>query len=238
MPNSLATQDQKKLIALLLGMAVVSIILWQTTLGSLLLYPFTLLATWFHEMGHGIAAILTGRGFQSLQIFSDGSGVALHLRPGDGYALVDALIAASGPLGPAIAGAVLIVCSRSANATRYALGGLGLALILSTLIWVRSLTGWLVLPALGLAIGLTVQWASLAWQRFVIQFLGVQACISTWSEFDYLFSSSGAVGGQVQRSDTSAIADALILPYWFWGAGISALILALLWWSFRLALRR
>jgi hypothetical protein len=238
MPSSLATQDQRKLVALLMGMALASIILWQTALGSLLLYPFTILATWFHEMGHGIAAMLTGRGFQSLQIFADGSGVALSMRPADGYGLVDAMIAASGPLGPAIAGAVLIVCSRSPTATRYALGVLGLALILSTLIWVRSLTGWLVLPALGLAIGLLAQWASPPWQRFVIQLLGVQACVSVWKQFDYLFSSGGAVGGQLQRSDTAAIADVLILPYWFWGVGISAMILALLWWSFRLALRR
>ena len=152
MSSSLAGQDQKQRVALLLGIALASIILWQTTLGSLLLYPFTILATWFHEMGHGIAAMLTGRGFERLQIFADGSGVAESLRPADGYRLTDALVAASGPLGPAIAGALLIISSRSPTATRNALAVLGVALILSTLIWVRSLTGWLVLPALGIAI--------------------------------------------------------------------------------------
>ena len=238
MPSSLAGQDQRERAALLAGIALASILLWQTMIGSLLLYPFTILATWFHEMGHGIAAMLTGRGFERLQIFSDGSGVALSMRPADGYGLVDALIAASGPVGPAIAGAVLIICSHSPTATRIALGVLGAALILSTLIWVRSLTGWLVLPALGLAIGLLARWGSLPWQRFVIQFLGVQACISVWKQFDYLFSSGGAVGGELQRSDTSAIADVLFLPYWFWGASISVAILALLWLSFRLAFRR
>lgn len=238
MPGSLADQDQRERIALLAGIALVSIVLWQTALGSLLLYPFTILATWFHEMGHGIAAMLAGRGFERLQIFADGSGVAESLRPADGYRLTDALIAASGPLGPAIAGALLIVSSRSPAATRNALAVLGVALVLSTLIWVRSLTGWLVLPALGLAI-LALAWrGSVPWQGFVIQFLGVQACISVWRQFDYLFSPGGAVGGQLQRSDTGAIADVLLLPYWVWGAGISAAILALLWWSFWLALRQ
>jgi hypothetical protein len=236
--HSLAGQDKKERVTLLLGMALVSILLWQTTLGSYLLYPFTILATWFHEMGHGIAAMITGREFERLEIYSDGSGVALSLGPADGYRLTDALIAASGPLGPAIAGALLIISSRSPTATRNALAVLGVALILSTLIWVRSLTGWLVLPALGLAmIGLTLR-GSLPWQSFVIQFLGVQACISVWQQFDYLFSDGGTIGGQLQRSDTGAIADVLLLPYWFWGAGISAAILALLWSSFRLAFRR
>jgi hypothetical protein len=238
MSSSLASQDQRRLVAVLLGIALVSIMLWQTTLGSLLLYPFTILATWFHEMGHGIAAMLTGRGFERLQIFADGSGVARSLRPADGYGFIDALVAASGPLGPAIAGALLIISSRSPTATRNALAVLGLALILSTMIWVRSLTGWLVLPALGIAIVGLAQWGSRSWQRFVIQCLGVQACISVWRQFDYLFSPGGNVGGQLQRSDTGANADVLFLPYWFWGAAISVAILGLLWWSFRLAFRR
>jgi hypothetical protein len=236
--SSLGGQDQRQRALLLLGIALASILLWQTIIGSFLLYPFTILATWFHEMGHGIAAMLMGRGFDRLLIFADGSGVALSLRPVDGYGVVDALVAASGPLGPAVAGALLIVSSRSATATRNALAVLGVALILSTLIWVRSLTGWLVLPALGIAIVLLALRGSRSWQSFIIQLIGVQACISVWKQFDYLFSPGGMVGGQLQRSDTGAIADVLLLPYWFWGAGISAAILALLWWSFRLAFRR
>lgn len=238
MSTSLADQDQRQRVGLLLGIALASVALWQTALGSLLLYPFTILATWFHEMGHGVVAMLTGRGFERLLIFADGSGVAESLRPADGYGITDALIAAGGPFGPAIAGALLIIASRAPAATRNALAALGVVLILSTLIWVRSLTGWLVLPALGLAIVLLAWRGSLPWQRFVIQLLGVQACISVWRQFDYLFSPGGSVGGQLQRSDTGAIADVLLLPYWFWGATISAAILALLWLSFRLAFRR
>ena len=238
MPSSLAGQDQRQRAALLLGIALASILLWQTMLGSLLLYPFTILATWFHEMGHGLAAMLTGRGFERLQIFADGSGVAETRGPADGYRLTDALVAASGPLGPAIAGALLIVSSSSPTATRNALAVLGVALLASTLIWVRSLTGWLVLPALGMAILVLALRGPLSWQRFVIQLLGVQACISVWKQFGYLFSPGGNVGGRLHRSDTGAIADVLLLPYWFWGASISMAILALLWGSFRLAFRR
>ena len=237
MASSLAEQVQKQRIATLAVIALASIILWQTTLGSLLLYPFTILATWFHEMGHGIAAMLTGRGFERLLIFADGSGFAVSLRPADGYGVTDALIAASGPAGPAIAGALLIIASRSPTATRNALALLGVALILSTLIWIRSLTGWVVLPALGIAIVLLALRGSLPWQRFAIQLIGVQACISVWEQFDYLFSAGGSVGGELRRSDTGAIADVLVLPYWFWGASISLAILALLWWSFRRAFR-
>lgn len=238
MPASLAGQDHRERVALLLGIALASILLWQTQFGSLLLYPFTILATWFHEMGHGLAAMLAGRGFERLLIFADGSGAAVSLRPADGYGSTDALVAASGPLGPAIAGAALIVCSRSAVATRYALAVLGVALVASTLIWVRSPAGWLVLPALGTAIALLALRGSEPWRRFAVQLLGVQAAIGAWRQFDYLFSPGGHVGGELHRSDTGAIADVLLLPYWVWGAAISAAILALLGWSLRLAFRR
>ncbi len=238
MSSILADQAHKQRIGLLMGIAVVSIILWQTTIGSLVLYPFTILATWFHEMGHGIAALLSGSQFERLLIFPDGSGVAVSLRPADASPLTNALISASGPLGPAIAGSLLIIASRSEKATRVALAVVGSALIISTLIWVRSFTGWLVLPALGIAILALAQLGTPAQQRFGIQLLGVQACISVWQQFGYLFSSGGSVGGELHRSDTGAIADALLLPYWFWGAAISAAILALLAWSFTFAFRR
>lgn len=238
MPTRLADQDRRQRLILLAGIAIASVAAWQTNLGSLILYPFTILATWFHEMGHGLAAMAAGRGFERLLIFADGSGVAESMGPADGYRLTDALIAASGPLGPAIAGALLILASHSVTATRNALGALGAALILSTLIWVRSPIGWLVLPALGLAIGALAWRGSPAWQRFAIQLLGIQAAISAWRQFDYLFSPGGTVGGRTHRSDTGAIADVLLLPYWFWGTALSGAIMLLLWLSFRTAFRR
>lgn len=234
----LADQAHRQRIGLLAGIAVASILLWQTAIGSLVLYPFAILATWFHEMGHGVAAMLTGSQFERLLIFPDGSGVAQSMRPADASRLTDALIAASGPLGPAIAGSLLIIASRAEKPTRAALTAVGLALIVSSVIWVRTLVGWLILPALGVAILALAIRGSAGQQRFAIQLLGVQACISVWQQFGYLFSAGGSIGGQLHRSDTSAIADALLLPYWFWGAAISAVILALLGWSFAIAFRR
>ena len=114
----------------------------------------------------------------------------------------------------------------------------GAALIVSTAIWVRSLTGWLVLPAMGLAILAIARMASADQQRFAIQLLGVQAIISVWAQSAYLFTDSGTMGGQTMVSDTGAIADALLLPYWFWAIALSAANIALLWWSLRYAFPR
>lgn len=225
-------------VAVLAAIAVGSVVLWQTQIGSLVLYPFTILATWFHEMGHGLAAMLVGSDFDHLVIHADGSGYAVSSRPSDAYRLTSAFIAAAGPMGPAIAGSLLIVASRHERNARHALNVLGVALLVSTIIWIRSLVGWVAMPAIGLAILGVARIGRPGMLKLTAQVLGVQAGISAWRSFDYLFSAAGSVGGAAQRSDTSAIADALLLPYWFWGAGISAAIVALMVWSVSRALRR
>jgi hypothetical protein len=231
------TSDHRRRAGLLLAIALISVGLWQTQIGSLILYPFTLLATWFHEMGHGLAAILTGSSFDHLMIYLDGSGYANIRTPVDAGHITLALISAAGPLGPAIAGSLLIVASRTTATSRLALKILGWALIISTTVWVRSPAGWIFLPVLGLAVIALDRLGKPSHHQLAVQVLGVQACISIWRSFDYLFSSSGYVGGRSVQSDTATIADALLLPYWCWGGAISIVIAALLWWSVRKAFR-
>ena len=238
MQGLLDQEERKRRIWTLAGLAGGSVLLWQTYVGKLVLYPFTMLSTWFHEMGHGLVAMLVGGSFEQLAIYSDGSGVAQSLIAADPSVFSHAFISAAGPLGPPLVGAALIIASRSRRATRIALGVLAAALLVSTLIWVRSLVGWLVLPAFALALIVVLWRGTPRTQDFVIQLLGVQACISSWQDTSYLFSDGGLVAGQPQRSDSAAIADSLLLPYWFWGGAISVLILALLAGSLRVALRR
>ena len=216
-----------RLLWLLLA-AFSTVALWQMPFGNFVLYPFTILATWFHEMGHGLTAIALGGRFEKLMIFSNGSGLAYHSGHLALGSLGRALVSAGGLMGPPIAGTALLLASRQRNSARQALFVLGVLLLLSTLIWVRSLYGWLMLPVLGLVV-LYLSLESIAWlQTFSVQFLGVQACISSYRHLDYMFSHSATIGGKTMLSDTGRIAQQLFLPYWFWGGLIaiaSALIL-------------
>ncbi|WP_193193436.1 M50 family metallopeptidase [Nostoc sp. MG11] len=218
----------------LIGAAIATTLLWQVPGGDYILYPFTILATWFHEIGHGLMALLLGGQFQKLEIFSSGSGVATYgLRSSLGP-IGPALVAAAGPMGPPLAGAALILASRSFRAASLSLKILGSFLLFSALIWVRSLFGLVAIPLLGLIIlGIALKaprWA----QGFVIQFLGVQACISTYHQLDYLFSYSA---GYLGLSDTAQMQRYLILPYWFWGGFMAIASLVILVQSLRVAYR-
>jgi hypothetical protein len=230
-------RQSKREQSYLVGIAVATVLLWQFPIGSTLLYPFTLLATWFHEMGHGLAAAALGGDFEQLVIFPDGSGYARYSSSADMMAITHALIAAAGLLGPSLAGAIMIAGSRSKVATRWLLAGLGIVLVLSTLIWVRSLAGWIVLPAFAVATLLVALSGRERLQRFTIELLGVQAAISVWRDVRYLFSEGAFVGGQYAPSDTAAIEDALLLPYWIWGGLITVAIVGMIWSALRFAVR-
>lgn len=217
-----------RLLWLLLA-AFVTVALWQMPFGNFVLYPFTILATWFHEMGHGLMALALGARLDKLSIFRNGSGLA-HISGRIALgAFGSALVSAGGLMGPPIAGGLLLVASRKRKSARRALLVLGILLILSTLLWVRTFAGWLVLPLLGTAV-LYLSLETIEWlQIFAVQFLGVQACISSYKQLDYLFSNSATINGRTLLSDTGNISKMLVLPHWFWGgllAGFAFLILA------------
>ncbi|MEO1375737.1 MAG: M50 family metallopeptidase [Cyanobacteria bacterium J06635_10] len=219
----------------LIGAAAATILLWQVQYGDYILYPFSILATWFHEMGHGLAAILLGGNFQQLQISADGSGFAIHsgrlfLGP-----IGRALVAAAGPMGPPIAGAILILASRNFKTASISLKILGGFLLFSVLIWVRSIFGIIAILTLGLIILLIGLKASRWFQGFSIQFLGVQACISTYHQLDYLFTPTA---GPLGLSDTGQIQRQLFLPYWFWGGVMAIASLLILVQSLRIAYKQ
>ncbi|MDJ0618078.1 MAG: M50 family metallopeptidase [Calothrix sp. MO_192.B10] len=216
----------------LIAAALVTVLLWQIPAGDYILYPFTILATWFHEMGHGLAAIILGGDFRQLQIYGNGSGVAFH--SGRLYlgSIGRALVAAAGPMGPPIAGAGLILASRKLQTASFCLKVLGGFLLFSVLIWVRSLFGIVAITLLGLVI-LGISLKAPKWmQGFAVQFLGVQACISTYHQLNYLFSSNA---GSLGLSDTAQIQQQLFLPYWFWGGLMAIASLVILVQSLRIA---
>lgn len=188
--------------------------------GAYLAYPFTILTTWFHEMGHGLTALALGQHFEQLMIYANGSGVAESAVDPRASPFVDAAIAAGGPLAPSAVGALLIVASAHPRAWRAVLWLATAAIFLSVGIWVRSATGWWALPLVAAILGLVAWRGSPAWQRFTLQFLGLLGAASSLRDFRYLFTEQAVIGGQPMLSDTGAIAAAIGLPHSLWAVVI------------------
>lgn len=233
-----AIPGSRRELGVLIGVAVLSIAVWQLPYGHLIVYPFTILATWFHEMGHGLAALLVGGDFQRLVLYTDGSGLAYHTLPRGAVGGVrSAMVAAGGPLGPAVAGAFLILVSPYPAPSRWILGLLGAAMIAAAALWISGAFG---LAAIG-GLGLVLLWVAVKGSdgvtHFLVNLLGVQACISTYRQIDYLFTRDVVIDGSPMLSDTGRIAETLVFPHWFWAGAIIAVSAVLLAWSLRSAFR-
>ncbi|MEW4449264.1 M50 family metallopeptidase [Qipengyuania sp. JC766] len=219
--------SQEEQVGRLILAGLICVFLPQLPLLNYLFYPFVILTTWFHEMGHGVTAMAIGYSFDQLVIFPDGSGLAQSSAEGRPSAIGRALISAGGPLGPVAIGSVLILASSREKYWRPALMTIAVLIGISVLIWVRSLVGVIVLPLVGAGLVWLALRADDGWVRFSVQFLGVLAALSMFRDWDYLFSEGAVIGGVPQLSDTGNIEQALFLPYWVWAiviTGISAVM--------------
>lgn len=210
-----------------------TLVLYLVPYGRMALYPFSLLATWAHEMGHGLAALMVGGRFASLHLFPDLGGVAYTYRPDTLAAPV--VIAAGGLLGPAVAGGLTVLFSSRPRLARTVLYLLAFVLLGSLVLWVRNPFGMAAVLGLGLGFGAVARYGGDRLKLLVGQFTGIQLGLGSLSSFDYMFTRDFVRAGQVQVSDTQAIAEQLLLPYWFWGGIIALLSLLILYGAFRLA---
>src|SRR5688500_9056155 len=220
---------------MLLLAAAAIVVAWQLPFGPQALYPLTLLATFAHEMGHGLAALLVGGEFDRLSLHANGSGLAEWR--GDGGRLARATLAAGGLLGPTVAGVALLLLAGSTRQARVLLWVFAAGLAFCVAMWVGNPFGivFLLATAAALAAGF---WLRDSGAAFLLHLLAAVLCLSWFRDLDYMLSAGVVVEGVARPSDSAVIAQALWLPFWFWGALIAALSLALLVFGLWIVRRR
>jgi hypothetical protein len=193
-------------------------LLWNLPFGGLVLYPFKLFATWLHEMSHGMVMLVSGAGFSHLEIFRDTSGIA-YAEGGVG-AIGRAAIASAGYTGAALLGAVLLVLGQHGRGARRVLFGLGAALLVSLLFWVRNDFG---IGAVAAAAGFCLLAARFLPERaalHVVHFIAAQACVNAVLDIRVLFRTQLVINGEVVgASDAHNMAAATVGGHLLW-AGV------------------
>lgn len=183
-------QERALVVALL-----VSLVLWNLPFGWLVLYPFKLLATWLHEMSHGVVMLATGAGFSHLEIFRDTSGIAFAQRGVGG--LGRAAIASAGYTGAAALGAVLLVLAQTRARARAILIGFAVALGLSLLFWVRNDFGMGAVAIGGVACAVIGRFGGEHVSLLVVNFVAAQACVNAVLDIRVLFRPQLVINGEV-----------------------------------------
>ena len=196
-------------------------------------YPLMLISTVVHEMGHGMAAVISGGQWDSFHMYTDGSGYATTATaPG----LAAAFVAAGGLVGPAVIGAIFLTMGRRPKLARWCLGLTGTFFALALILWVRGPFGLIFVGSLGLICLFVAIRARAEVAQVSLLFFATQLAMSVYSRSDYLFVKEAhgqMTGSTPMPSDVQNMASNLFGPYWLWGAVCAAfsaiVLLAAVW---------
>lgn len=195
---------------------VLVFILWNVPFFDFMLYPFRLFVTFVHESGHGLAALITGGRFIEFTVSGDGSGLA---QTAGGSR---ALILPAGYLGAALFGAALFYFANTIPHSRVLSVGLGVLVILITVLYTGLLsTAFIVGLLMGAALIFIGRRAHEDINTLVLNILAVLTGLNAVFDLLMLMNNSNVGMGNV-RNDAAAF-SAEIAPL------IPAAVWAFLW---------
>mgnify|MGYP001809865150 FL=1 len=192
----------------------------------LLNVPFEWFETYFHEISHGLAALLTGGEVRRLELRFDGSGTLWHA--GSSFR---ALVAFAGYAGAFCFGCILYLAASASAPQSAGRWGLGLAgaVALSAALWVRDVQSLVVSSVLIAAFLGLWKLGGNRFTQWLLQFVGVYVVVCAfYSPTWLLWSDSG-------HSDASTLRQATGLPEVVWVAAWLAVGAVVVRWSARAA---
>lgn len=198
---------------LVLGLlAVVLVLGWHTPL----LVPLRILVVLFHELGHAVAAWITGGSVVSISLSADEGGVATTA---GGWRF---LILNGGYLGSLLAGLAILVASRRPGPSRGLLASLGLLVLLAALFVVRPILsfgfGYTLLAGAGLMVAGVKAPVRAAW--WVLRGIGVFSVLYALVDIrDDILLGRGVPPVPGMVSDADALAALTGIPAVVWGVG-------------------
>ncbi|MEW5819354.1 MAG: M50 family metallopeptidase [Cyanobacteriota bacterium] len=199
----------KKQVLILFLIFIVSVFIWNIPLIRVILYPFMLFATFIHEFGHALMAIVTGGKVLDLEVFFDGSGLATTQ---GGFRF---LIASGGYLGSSITGAILLILAADDNIkiTKVSLFSVALIMLLSLIFFIKNiLTGIIVIIIIS-AIFFIIFKAGDTINRIFLNFLAIQCCFYSLYNIGVVFGLSMKGYGE---NDAATLASLTFIPGPLW----------------------
>ncbi len=185
-------------------LAVGLLLAWETPV----VWPLKILVVFFHELSHGLAALVTGGSIVRIELVAQQGGLCVTMG-GSRFVVLSA-----GYLGSMIFGGVILLVASRTRLDRIASGVLGGLLLLVTLLLIRP---WF---SFGLVFGLVTSLVLLGmgWflsegiNDFVLRIIGLTSCL--YAVFDI---KSDILDQPGLRSDAYMLGELTGLPTQFWG---------------------
>ncbi|MFS1423186.1 M50 family metallopeptidase [Shewanella sp. 10N.286.48.B5] len=165
--------------------------------------PFKWFESYFHEISHGIAAILSGGIVTKIQLFPNGAGLCFTQ---GGFA---PLITFSGYPGAALWGYMIFLLATWRAGIRFTLGILGITVIGSLILWARDLLTIGILISLAVVFLLPLKFDHNALLNSLLRVMGLMIVLNAMASPTVLFRVVG-------QGDAAKLSQLTWIPAWIW----------------------
>ncbi|NRD73834.1 M50 family metallopeptidase [Shewanella sp. VB17] len=181
--------------------------------------PFKWLESYFHELSHGLASLLTGGSVSHIQLFPNGAGLCFTQ---GGWPVA---IGFSGYFGAALWGYLIFVLATWPRGIRVSFACLGFAVVLTTLLWGRDLLTIAILACLAVLFLLPLKLNKNHFMGSGLRVMALMIMLNALASPMVLLGLSG-------QGDASMLASQTWIPAWVWvfmWLAISAWMIFLCW---------
>ena len=166
--------------------------------------PFNWLESYFHEVSHGIAAILTGGNVLRIQLFANGAGLCTT-QGGIGF-----IITFAGYAGASLWGWGIYKLAGAHQKVAQGFSVLIFILLISSLVfWGRDVLTWIILGVLAALFLLTIKLQKLHYLQRLMQLFGLLILLNSLSSPSYLLDGR-------HLGDGAALASMTFIPEIIW----------------------
>ena len=182
--------------------------------------PFKWFESYFHELSHGIATLMTGGIVSHIQLFPNGAGLC-YSQGGNAV-----MIAFSGYFGAAIWGYLIFLLATWRDGIRITLSILALTILVSVILWARDLLTIAILLCLSGLILLPLKLKNSRPLNSLLRILGLMIILNAMASPMVLFGLAG-------QGDAVALAQMTWIPAWCWVVIWLAVSCGMLWLSWQ-----
>ena len=166
--------------------------------------PLNWLETYFHEISHGIAALLTGGEIVRIQLFPNGSGVCTS-KGGLSF-----IISFFGYAGATLWGWLIFKLADSHQRTAQVFSCLMIVLLLTSIVfWARDILTIIITASLAVMFVMTIKMGRLYYLQLLLKFFGLSILLNSLFSPTYLFDGR-------DLGDGAALAAMTMVPELVW----------------------
>ena len=193
----------KELIGLLIILLCV-VFFWNTWV----VYPLKILVVFFHELSHGLMAVITGGSVREIRLVAAQGGICVTAG-GNQFLTISA-----GYLGSLTLGGIILVLAARTHHDKIIVTVIGILIVFISLLFIRPIVGFGFLFCLcaGLALIASGKLLSGGANDFLLKVIGLTSCI-----YAVLDIKSDILDRPHLMSDAHMLAELTHLPTLFWG---------------------